>query len=250
MIDELEMICGWDFREACGYNVAYFSAIRRTTKPIRAVPLLEAALRYQGLYTRPHETHNNGQLWDCISDAPMSTSFANSRFLTPWLSKSDWSLFCDFADMMFLDDPAGLFDLADDNYAVMVVKHEHIPDKSTKMDDQIQTTYSRKNWSSVILWNNTHPANARLTIEMVNSLPGRDLHRFCWLEDHEIGDLPHEWNYLVGVSPMTVKPKLLHFTLGIPTMPGCEDSPWSDIWLKELAILDSTRSLVPLGSGN
>ena len=60
--------------------------------------------------------------------------------------------------------------------------------------------YSRKNWSSVVLWNWAHPANRRLTLEMVNTLPGRDLHAFCWLDEWEIGELPVEWNYLVGVT--------------------------------------------------
>lgn len=214
---------------------------------------MENALRYNGLYTRPHEARD-GQLWCPISDAPMATSFANSRFLTPWLAGNQWALFCDFADMMFLWDPAELFALADERYAVMVVQHNHNPDAgivkretSVKMDGQQQTSYSRKNWSSVILWNCAHQANSRLTMEMVNTLPGRDLHRFCWLKDDEIGELPAEWNYLVGVSPMTMKPKLLHFTLGIAALEGYDVGPWADLWLKELAILDATRARIPVG---
>lgn len=248
----LELVCGWEPREACGYNVASFSAIRRTSQPLRFIPLMESALRYQGLYTRPHE-QRDGQLWDVISDAPMATTFACSRFLTPWLAESQWALFCDFADMLFLVDPAELFALADERYAVMVVKHEHVPTETVKMDAQAQTTYQRKNWSSVILWNCTHPANARLTVEMVNTRPGRDLHRFCWLEDAEIGELPLEWNYLVGVDPIGIedagrKPKLLHYTRGIPAMAGYEDGPYADVWRQELAILDATRARVPLGA--
>lgn len=251
----LELVCGWELREAVGYQVATFSAIRRTTEPLRFVPLMENALRYQGLYKRPHE-QRDGQLWDVISDAPMSTSFACSRFLTPWLAENQWALFCDFADMMFLTDPVELFELADERYAVMVVKRKHDVSRETsgqsaeaegvsapemKMDGQIQTSYPRKNWSSVILWNLAHPANVRgLTHDMVNSLPGRDLHRFCWLRDDEIGELPPEWNFLVGVDDLTIKPKLLHFTLGLPSM-GRDDAPWADVWKQELAILDSTR---------
>lgn len=241
----LELVVGWEPREAIGYQVATFSAIRRTSEPIRFVPLMERALRYSGMYKRPHE-QRNGQLWDVISDAPMATSFACSRFLTPWLAENQWALFCDFADMLFTADPAKLFELADDRYAVMVVKHEHVPAEQTKMDDQAQTTYARKNWSSVILWNCTHPANARLTQDMVNTLPGRDLHRFCWLEDAEIGELPAEWNWLAGVDGVDMttlgrSPSLIHFTRGLPTMSGYEDGPWANIWKKELEILDSTR---------
>lgn len=146
----LELICGWDPREIIGFQVAQFSAIRRTSEPLRFVPLIEKALRCRGLYRRPHE-RRNGQLWCPISDAPMSTSFACSRFLTPWLADSDWVLFCDFADMLFLADPAELFALSDDRFALMVVKRAQVPVEETKMDGQAQTSYSRKNWSSVCL---------------------------------------------------------------------------------------------------
>ena len=233
-------ICGgWDPREPIGYNLCQFSAIRRTTQPIRFVPLMEKVLRYNGLYKRPHE-QRDGQLWCPISQAPMSTTFANSRFLTPWMANGgEWILFVDFADMLFLADPAELFALADDRYAVQVVKGRHMPDETVKMDGQRQTVYSRKNWSSVILWNCRHPGTVRLTLEMVNSLPGRDLHRFCWLEDDEIGELPPAWNVLVGVDRRKGA-KLLHFTHGTPET-GVNDEPWVSIWRQELAIMDSTR---------
>ena len=171
----------------------------------------------------------------------MSTQFANSRFLAPWLSNgSNWVLSIDGVDMLFLGDPTELFDLADDRYAVQVVKSRHVPDETVKMDGQAQTTYERKNWSSVILWNCRHPGTVRLTLEMVNSLPGRDLHRFCWLEDEEIGELPPAWNFLVGVDGHRKGAKLVHFTRGTPEV-GVNDEPWASIWRQELAIMDATR---------
>jgi hypothetical protein len=242
----LELVCGWDPREVIGFQVAQFSAIRRTSEPLRFIPLIETALRRRGLYRRPHE-QRNGQLWCPISNAPMSTTFACSRFLTPWLVDSDWVLFCDFADMLFLADPAELFALSDDRFAVMVVKRLQVPVEDTKMDGQAQTIYQRKNWSSVCLWNRRHPANAKLTLEMVNTLPGRDLHRFCWLEDAEIGDLPLEWNYLAGIDgDIATRPNLLHYTLGLPTMAGYERGPWADVWLRELGIIDTTRGALKI----
>jgi hypothetical protein len=141
--------------------------------------------------------------------------------------------------MLFLADPAELFELADPRFAVMVAKGRHVPDETTKMNGQRQTSYQRKNWSSVILWNLRHPGTVRLTLEMVNSLPGRDLHRFCWLENEEIGELPPSWNFLVGVDRRK-GPKLLHFTNGTPEV-GVNDEPWSTIWRKELEIMDATR---------
>lgn len=234
----LEIVCGWDQRETKGYQVALASAHLRASDFIAPIALTDQAVRNNG-YTRPHEVRE-GKLWCPISEAPLSTSFANSRFLAPFIARTQWILWCDFADMLFLADVAELFELADSNYAVQVVKHEYVPRETSKMDGQQQTIYARKNWSSLILWNWQHPGNRRLTLEMVNTLPGRDLHRFCWLEDHEIGALPPEWNYLVGVTSMTVKPKLLHFTEGLPIFPGYDNGTWAELWKKELGILDAT----------
>lgn len=236
----LTIVAGWDVREITGYNVCQFSAIRRTSEPLRFVPLIEKCLRFSGFYKRPHE-QREGQLWCPISDAPMATSFANSRFLAPFLAPDgDWALFADFADMLFLADPAKLLALADDKFAVMVVKHRHEPPEDTKMDAQAQTRYRRKNWSSVILWNLAHLGNARLTLEMVNTLPGRDLHAFCWLRDDEIGELPGEWNHLVGHDPDDATPSLLHFTTGTPELDVIHPR-WAEAWLRERSIMESTR---------
>ena len=109
------------------------------------------------------------------------------------------------------------------------------------MDQVTQTKYSRKNWSSLMLFNLGYPANARLTLEMVNTLPGRDLHRFCWLRDDEIGELPARWNHLVGYTPEGEPPGLLHFTAGSPET-GVWPDKWASVWLRELALMDATRA--------
>src|SRR5688500_5735688 len=101
----LEIFAGWEPRESVGFAVAAASAIRRSSEPLSIVPIEESSLRKKGFYWRPHE-QRNGQLWDAISDAPMATSFACSRFLVPFLSRHQWTLWCDFADMLFLADPA------------------------------------------------------------------------------------------------------------------------------------------------
>lgn len=180
------------------------------------------------MYTRPVSRYESGQLKDVISDAPMSTEFACSRFLTPLLTPGGWALFMD-SDILARSSVQPVFDQADPRYAVMVVKHQHEPDHMVKMDGQFQTKYARKNWSSVMLFNCEHPANKRLTLEMVNSVRGRDLHRFCWLEDHEIGELDVKWNYLVGISECP-DPVLVHFTNGLPTLRGYENCEYADEW--------------------
>jgi hypothetical protein len=169
-----------------------------------------------------------------ISEAPMSTEFAISRFLVPHLAEDGWALFVD-CDVLARVNVEELFDLAaESGKAVMCVKHKHRPPPGVKMDGQAQTVYARKNWSSVMLFHVKHPANRSLTVDAINTLPGRDLHRFCWLDDSEIGELGPEWNWLVGHSSPDIDPKIVHFTDGIPSFRGYESQPYADHWREEL----------------
>jgi hypothetical protein len=212
MSDTLDIFVGFDIREPMSFQVFRSSLERLTSKALHIRPLMQKPLRHAGLYTRP-QLVKDGQAWDVISGAPMATDFAITRFLVPHLQQDGWCLFAE-CDMLALADIAELFALADDRYAVMCVQHDYASRAKRKMDGQVQTPYARKNWSSLMLVNASHPANKRLTVEMVNTLPGRDMHRFCWLDDSEIGALPAEWNYLVGEPMPKVEPKLLHYTLG------------------------------------
>lgn len=224
---ELRVFLGWDPREADAYEVAVAS-IRAHTIYAAITPIELTALRTAGLYSRLTE-RRGGQLWDCISEAPMSTEHAITRFLVPHLADyRGWALFAD-SDILVRRNLLDLFALADDRYAVMVVHHDYRPAEAVKMDGQIQTTYPRKNWSSVILWNCGHLAHLEL-FPLINTVPGRDLHRFCWLRDAEIGQLPPEWNYLVGVTPRPPDVALAHFTLGVPSMAGYETCEFADEW--------------------
>lgn len=232
---------GWDTREITAFDVCRWSLARRCSHPVSVYPIMEKSLRHAGLYTRPHET-KEGRLWDTISKAPMSTEFAITRFLTPYLAQGGWALFID-CDMLVLGDISDLFKKADPKYAVQVVKHLHIPEETEKMDGQIQTAYPRKNWSSVMLFNCDHPANRNLTLDAINTLPGRDLHAFSWLKDEEIGSLPLDWNYLVDVSPEIDRPLLAHYTLGTPDMPGYEKGQWAEKWWLEKACLEAQMDL-------
>ncbi len=224
---------GFDTREAAAFAVARSSFRRHMTRPVPIYGLVLDELRERGLYRRPTERRGQ-QLWDSISAAPMSTEFAISRFLTPILAKTGLALFTD-GDVLVRRNVRDLFLNADRSKAVLCVKHVHAPSTSVKMDGQIQTAYPRKNWSSVVLFNCDHPANARLTVELVNSAPGRDLHRFCWLNDDEIGDLKVEWNWLVGHSQPIGSPAIVHFTDGFPLMSGYEEQPYAQEWREALA---------------
>jgi hypothetical protein len=142
------------------------------------------------------------------------------------VARSGWALYVD-CDFMFRAPIENLFALADDGYAVQVVKHAHVPAETVKMVGQPQTSYPRKNWSSLILWNCNDPAHDFIR---PNERPGLQLHQFDWLRNDEIGELPFEWNHLVGYSRPNMDAKAVHFTQGVPSMPGYEDCEHAREW--------------------
>jgi hypothetical protein len=127
-------------------------------------------------------------------------------------------------DMLMLDDIDRLWQMRDERYAVMVVKHRHVPQETTKFLGEPQSAYERKNWSSVMLFNNSKCG--ALSPDYVNRATGLELHQFRWLESEQlIGALPDRWNHLVGYHPPRPDAGLVHFTLGGPYFPefaGCE----------------------------
>lgn len=232
---------GYEPRELDAFVVARHSILKHNPLVTVHGLILEDMDKY-GHYRRPTFLQYDGKLTDMISGAYMSTEFAISRFLVPMLARNmgaKWAIFMD-CDMLVRTDIGELFAVADDKYAVMCVKHgekDHGP--GTKMDGQAQSSYARKNWSSVMLFNCRHPSNLRLDDELINTAKGRDLHQFCWLQDHEIGELPAEWNHLVTVDEPDPAAKIAHFTLGVPSMKGYKDCEFSDEWRREL--LESVR---------
>jgi hypothetical protein len=246
---------GYDTREREAYEVAHYTLARAASCPLRITPLCLHQLEAQGLYYRPRSRLKKGRrmeitegrivrhvvsrasagtMWDILSQAPMSTEFANSRFLVPLLAQTGWAAFMD-CDVIARGDVAELFALADPQYAVMVVKHPELAGAASKMDGQPQLAYARKNWSSVMLFNCDHPSNRRLTLNLVNREPGRLLHKFSWLYDDEIGALPLAWNWLVNVSPCPADWKVAHFTLGGPWLAGWSPQNHDDLWLSASA---------------
>jgi lipopolysaccharide biosynthesis glycosyltransferase len=191
----------------------------------------------QDLYYRAFHV-TCGQMYDHISNAPCSTEFAISRFLTVQLAQTGLALFMD-CDMLIRADIHELFDLIDESKAVSCVWHQHDKLEPTKMVNKLQVPYERKNWSSVMLFNCDHPANRKLTTELVNRVPGRDLHRFCWLDDEDIGQIPREWNHLVGYDPQSNDVKIAHFTLGLPSIKEYSGNPLAHEW--KATLLDWIR---------
>lgn len=218
----MKVYIGFDSREQAAFDVASKTA---RYYGCDVIPLSEETLRKSGMLTRP--TDRRGGLWDLNSNAPQSTEFAISRFFVPLLAHSGWCLFAD-ADVVFMQDPHELLEVADKSKALHVVKHDKYELTQTKMDGRLQTSYPRKLWSSVILWNCDHDANKRLNLTTLNQWPGRDLHAFRWLADSEIGSLPSEANWLVGMQPKPARPVIAHYTLGTPDM--VPDSEYAEIW--------------------
>jgi len=216
---------GWDPREDIAYQVCKHS-IHRLSKDIEVLPLKLDELKSKGLVTR-------------LDDLKAATQFTFTRFLVPYLNGYEgWAVFID-CDFLARQDVNKLFDLADDRYAVQVVKHEYnVQDGIAKMDGQVQHAYPRKNWSSCMLFNCAHTKNKQyLYPEFMNKQEMKYLHRFEWLDDSEIGSLPIEWNYLVGHYNEAEygKPSFIHYTLGMPFMPGYENCEYSNVWYEERA---------------
>lgn len=229
----LDYFVGWDAREKDAYDVCVFSAQRKSSQALHIQPLKHRDLRFRKMFDRPWMVDPDGIMLDLRDGRPFSTEFAFTRFLVPALM--NWqgvALFTD-CDMLWLDDISRLFAEFDPTKAVQVVKQIHAPGNSVKMDSQPQAQYARKNWSSVMLFNCAHPANATLTPEYVSHTPGRHLHGLQWLDDAQIGDLSPGWNFLVGHTKANVKPRLMHFTDGGPWFEHMRNVPYAGWWQNE-----------------
>ena len=70
-----------------------------------------------------------------------------------------------------------------------------------------------------------------MTPKFVETATGLELHRFTWLEDHEIGELDVRWNWLVGdymEPPSDVSN--VHWTIGGPYFHEYSTVDFSSEW--------------------
>ena len=209
----INLYVGYDEREAIAYHVFCHSVIKNTSIPVKITPLVLSQLK------EFNETHQD-----------RSNDFVYSRFLTPYLNEFDgWAIFAD-GDMICQGDFKELIGMADPNKALMVVKHDYQTKASIKYLGNINENYPRKNWSSVILWNCSHPKHKILTPEFVSNQTGKFLHRFSWLDDNDIGELPVEWNWLACEYEKNTDAKLIHYTLGTPCFKDFRDTDMAEIW--------------------
>ncbi len=212
----INIFIGYDAREAIAYHACSNSLIRHSTDTLAITPL---ALRNLSSYK---ESHTDG-----------SNQFIYSRFLVPHLMNyQGWALFID-GDMIVRTDINELWSLRDESKAVMCVHHNYKTKLTQKYLGATNQDYPRKNWSSVVLWNCGHPANKVVTPSFVQQSTGAQLHRFTWLDDELIGELPIEWNWLPDEFGENPAAKLLHYTLGAPCFHEFADTPMASDWHKE-----------------
>jgi len=213
MVEIIKIVVGFDQREAVAYHTFTQSIIEKSTLPVSFIPL---AIQTLADYKESHTDKSN--------------DFIYSRFLTPYLMKfNGWAIFAD-GDMVCLSDIKELWDLKDESKALMVVKHDYKTKSHQKYLGNINENYPRKNWSSVILWNCNHPKHKILTPDFIANQTGKYLHRFSWLQDDDIGELPKEWNWLATEYPTNTHAKLIHYTLGTPCFKDYRNSEMSELW--------------------
>jgi len=212
----ITIFIGYDPREAIAFHTCANSIIRHATQPVQIIPL---ALNLFKDYT---ETHTDG-----------SNQFIYSRFLVPHLMKfSGWAIFID-GDMIVRDDITKLWELQNPYMDALVVKHDYKTKMSEKYLGAKNEDYPRKNWSSVILWNCNSFPNRKLTPEFIQKATGSELHRFTWIDNERLGELPIEWNWLPDEFGPNTNAKLLHYTLGAPCFHEFADAPQGDEWHRE-----------------
>lgn len=214
----IRLFIGYDPREAVVYHVCTNSIIRHASGPLAFTPLALRNLSYE-------ERHRDG-----------SNQFTYNRFLVPALTDyAGWALYVD-GDMIARADIAELWALRDDKKAVLCVHHEYRTKMRRKYLGAKNEDYPRKNWSSVVLWNCSHPANRILTPAFVQEATGAQLHRFTWLKDELIGEIPRAWNWLPDEFGANAEAKLLHWTLGAPCFHEFADAPMAAEWHREHAL--------------
>ncbi len=213
MNETINIVIGYDEREAVAYHTCVESIISNSSEHIKIIPL---CLKH---FKKYKEKHNDG-----------SNEFIYSRFLTPYLMNfNGWAIFLD-GDMICLEDISDLWKLRDNRYAIQVVKHDYKTKMSKKYWGNKNENYPRKNWSSVILWNCSHEDNKCLVPEFVNDKPGSFLHRFQWLDDKLIGSLDKRWNWLAIEYEKNPDAGIIHYTLGTPCFKDFSDTSMSEYW--------------------
>ena len=223
----IPLFIGHDPREGIGTHVFLESLLRTCTLPVTVCFLHKPLLRR----AFGHDVKEG------------TNAFTVSRFLIPYLMQ--WrgrAIFMDGADMLLRADLSDLWDLFDPYKAVQVVKHEYTSKHDRKYVGTAMEApnehYPRKNWASLMLINCDHYAWRKLTPTYVETASKLELLTFSWLDEHLIGALPDEWNWLADEYGPNPGAKLLHWTAGVPGFHEYRNSPHAAEWLEHIAYVN------------
>lgn len=228
----LRVFIGFDSRQPVAFNVAQASIWRHCSRPVSITPLVLSTLPIQrkGL-----------------------TEFSVSRYLVPWLCNYEGhALFLD-GDTLCMGDIAQL--PWGSEHPVSVVKHDTV----VKAGREVDVHFERP---SVMLFNCAKCA--ALTPDFVQT--GKP-HNLQWAES--VGELPREWNYLVGYDTNNFEKcedegcpqhgtdhdcrrriKLAHFTMGLPCFEETAKDEYADQWRETAAWSGSTCSWADIMGGS
>lgn len=154
------------------------------------------------------------------------TEFTFSRYLVPHLcGYTGTALFLD-ADMLCLADVYELDEIARPQLRpVCVVKNSKL----------------RFEWPSLMYFNCAHAKNLTATL-IAKGQP----HILEWAGKHGIGELPSEWNHLVGYDEPRTDAKIVHFTQGLPCWEETKNCEYSEAWWTEMRTCNATVSWAEL----
>lgn len=228
----LKVFVGFDPKEIAAFQVCAYSIWKNASEPVAVIPLNIRQIK---------------QFENC--NVKSSTEFAFTRFLVPHLCDfKGQAVFMD-CDMLVLGDIARLFDEVNltrnpEVSDVYCVQHDYHPATKTKFLNQEQTRYEKKNWSSVMLFNNEKCKI--LTKHYVNTASGLHLHQMEWAS--RVGKLPASWNHLVSEDTAEQgDADIVHFTLGGPYFREYENCPYSKEWKKYWREANSVLDIKILG---
>lgn len=215
-IKDFNIYIGYDVREDMAAQICRYSIVKRITDK-RRIKFLRSKDIPQ-FFGRPQDIQ--------------STDFTYTRFFIPYIEQYEgFSVFVD-CDFLFLDDINELVNSVNPDAAVSVVKHpSYNPRTSIKMDGIPQHGSHRKNWASLMVFNNQKCK--QLTVDYINNVqPGRSLHEFKWVDDKDIGSISLDWNTLDGYYELD-NPRAIHYTDGGPWFKDYKQTYYSKYWWNE-----------------
>ena len=113
---------------------------------------------------------------------------------------------------------------------------------SVKMGGEVNISYPKKLWSSMMIFNNGHEDCKKLTPEVVNNQSGSYLHQFEWTD--KISKIPHDKICTEGYDDsFNETHHAIHYTRGGPWI---KDMDYSHINMLET--YDKYKNQLPKGN--